>query len=268
MISISKELAHVQWSSTEIPPLGDSTQRLLALDEDGRTDPRLLALFAQQDPVILARLLAMANSTALLPSGSKPVTSAEGAVRVLGVRSTYTTMLGGAMAGTLLVKVEPVEIRRFLTKNAFTHWSVARNLSRFLSLDAEDAFVLQLAALLEPLGIYAGLLQPGDIGTHVRDEIERVLKLGGAACSYACDFEDYTGVSALIATEWGTPARVVATMTVPTTPDGVLLLATVELIKAKLLGKSQIAVLGEVLAEHEYWAGVNGTVDVDLVRFG
>ena len=267
MISISQALAHVQWSSQEIPPLGDSTERLLALDEEGRSDPRLLALFAQQDPVILARLLAMANSASLSPPGSKPVTGAEGAIRVLGVLSTYTTMLGGAMGGTLLVKVEQPEIRRFLTKNAFTHWTVARNLSRFLSLDADDAFALQLAALLEPLGIYAALLQLGDIGALVRAELERVMKAGGVACSHACEFGDYASVSASIASQWGAPARVVAAMTASTTADGVLLRATLELIKAKLVGKPQIIVLDGILDSQERWKSINTALDIDLVRF-
>lgn len=255
------------WSPIVLPSLADSAQRLLELDEEGRGDPRLLTLFAQQDPVLMGRLLAMANSAAMLPPGAKAVSTTEGAIRVLGVMSTYATMLGAAMEGTLLAKLEFAEVRRALVKNSFTQWSTARNLARFLGLSGDDAFVLQLAALLEPLGIYAALLHPGGVSDKVRAVIESSIKEGGAAGSQSWALSDYASVSAQICEAWGAPPRVVAAVAEPTSDDGGLVRATLQLIRTRVAGMSQTESLVTSLEGHSRWSALKTTMEIDLVQF-
>lgn len=215
----------------------------------------------------MGRLLAMANSAALLPPGAKAVSTTEAAIRVLGVTSAFASMLGAAMEASLLAKLESADIRRALVKNAFTQWSTARNLGRFLGLAGADGFVLQLAALLEPLGIYAALLHPGGVSDRVRAGMEANILAGGATCSQSWGLADYASVSAQICSAWEAPARVVTAVGEPSSDDGSLVSATNAIICAKLTGTSQIETLVHALEGHSRWSELKTTLEVDLVRF-
>jgi HD-like signal output (HDOD) protein len=268
MLKIAEALNSVDWSTQELPPLSESAQRLLSLTEEDKEDPRLLALFAQKDPILLGKLLSLANSALNLSPGGKPTTTAEGAIRQLGVTSAYATMLGTALADTFADKLDLAEIRRFLVQHSFTRWNTARGLCRFLGLDASQSFVLQLAAILEPLGIFAALLHGGALSQQIRECIETAIRERRAASCKSCEFEDYTMVSAKIAAAWGTPQRVVDAINSSDNEDGVLVRAVDALIGAKLKEESQAEALKNVLSVAPRWQSFSLNMEIDLVQFG
>lgn len=265
MYCISDALASIQWTTESIPPLGDAARRLLELTEDDRGDVRLLGLIAQQDPVLLGRVLSHANSAAVLPPGARTITSIDAAIRALGAAQTFATLFSTAITSSLLGNVDLGDIRRYLIKNSFIRWNTARSLSRFLSLCDEQASVLQLASLLEPLGIYAALLQEDPVADKVRCAIEDAIRNRLAPCSPAWGLEGYACVSAKIAAVWGTPERIVRAIYSTDTEDGRLVQAVDQLLRAKVRGGSQISALADALEADSRWAE-RSEKEIDLVR--
>jgi HD-like signal output (HDOD) protein len=247
-----------------VPPLSDLGQRLLALDASGRSDPRLLALLAQQDPVLLSRILVLANSSGVLPASANKTTNLDMAIRLLGATMTYSLMLGVAMGESLLGKMGDAKVRRFLTKSAFSRWHTARNLSRYLRLEHDQAFTVQMGALLEPLGVYAALLSMSDVAEKVRSAIEQAIERGEPACFQACGFTNYQEISAQVAAEWGAPPRVVQAMLPGESEDVALTDAVDALIEAKLQGSSQVEALVGALRGQPRWDSEPTSLEIDL----
>lgn len=74
-----------------LPPLTDTLQRLLSLDEDDRDNARLLELLITRDAVAIARVAALANSA--LYQSARPARTVQEAVARLGTRLTYSVLL-------------------------------------------------------------------------------------------------------------------------------------------------------------------------------
>lgn len=248
--------------------MGESGKRLLALNAEDRDDPRLLALFAQRDPILLGRILALANSAQFSGRGGPPITSLDKAIRLLGVNDTYTMMLGASLAYALTEHMGLKNVQKFLVQHTFTRWNTARSLCRYLSLEPGLAFVLQLGALIEPLGIYAALLYQGGISGQIKSAIENLInkKCQVASCGN-CEFGGYAEISARIAEAWGTPERVIKAIVDPASEDGTLIKATDELIGAKIRGESQMVALVAILSTQSRWHNLNPALEIDLVSW-
>lgn len=267
MFDIGQALNVTDWSSVAIPPLGESAQRLLALDEEGRNEPRMLALFAQQDPILLGKVLSLANSAAIRPVNTDPIVSIDAAIRILGVTTTYTTMLAVLLDSNFGGFAEPLPVRRFLTKNSFTRWSTGVALSRFLKLTGDDVLVVQLGALLEPLGIYVALLDTNHAGAEVHARISDAIRNNKPPSAECCEFTGYAEVSAKVAEQWGAPERVVQAVAQVGGGDAVLMRALGAVICAKVKGTSQIEALMAVLAESPNSPRPRSTLEIDIVSF-
>lgn len=264
MICIAEALSLANCPVADIPPLSDVGQRLLALDQDSRSDLRLLALLAQQDPVLLSRLLVLANSAGVLPATANKTVNLDTAIRLLGATMTYSIMVGVAMGESLLGRVADAKVRRFLTKSAFARWHTARNLSRYLELVPDQAFTVQMGALLEPLGVYVALLCMPNVAERMQLAIEKAIAGGQPTCLQACGFTDYKALSAQVAAGWDAPPRVVQAM-LPGDSEDVALTAAVEaLTEAKLRGHSQVEALVAALRGQPRWAAEPDSLEVDL----
>lgn len=267
MFNIGEALNVKDFSRVSIPPLGESAQKLLALDEEARNEPRLLALFAQQDPVLLGKVLSLANSAAIRPVNVDPVVSLEGAIRVLGVTTTYTTMLAVLLDSSLGAYLEPLPVRRFLTKNSFTRWSTGVSLCRLLRLTGEDVLVVQLGALLEPLGVYVALLAADGVGVAVKARIDEAIRENRPASTECCGLTGYAEISAKVAEQWGAPARVVQAVAQVGDGDAALMRALAAVISAKVNGASQIEALMRTLQESPGAPRPRAQLEIDIVTF-
>lgn len=267
MFNIGQALTAVDWSTVSIPPLGESAQRLLSLDEESRNEPRMLALFAQQDPVLLGKVLSLANSAAVRPINAAPIVSLDGAIRVLGVTTTYTTMLAVLLDSSLGAYLEPLAVRRFLTKNSFTRWSTGVSLCRLLNLSGEDVLVVQLGALLEPLGIYVALLDEDGVGKEVLFRIEEAIRLQKPVSTESCGLTGYAEMSAKVAEQWGAPPRVVQAVAQVGDGDAALMRALGAVIAAKVNGASQIEALTTTLEESPGAPRPRAKLQIDIVSF-
>lgn len=267
MFNIGQALNETHWSPVAIPPLGESAQRLLSLDEEGRNDPRLLALFTQQDPVLLGKVLSLANSAAFRPVNVDPVVTLEGAIRILGVTTTYTTLLAVLLDSSLGTYLEPLAIRRFLTKNSFTRWSTGVSLCHLLNLRGEDVLVVQLGALLEPLGVYVALLENDEVSIAVKGRIDEAIAMNRPASTESCGLTGYAELSARVASQWGAPARVVEAVSQVGDGDAALMRAVGAVIAAKVKGESQIDALTQTLEGSSSALQPRTSSEIDIVRF-
>jgi HD-like signal output (HDOD) protein len=197
----------------------------------------------------------------------KPVRHIDAAIRVIGVGSAFTIMLGMATADTFSQNLVSDEVRSFLTRHAFSRWGTAQNLCRYLSLDEEQSCTVQLTALLESLGIYAGLLYSGPASEKIRELLEDAIAQNRPPCCCDAKVRGYRELSARIAEEWGTPPSVIEAIRNPLCEDGSILQAVDELIAAKIARRSQTEALLKVLNSQPRWVALRLTSEIDLVVF-
>lgn len=225
-----------------LPPMGNGARQLLAFDADEMEDPRLLALVAQKDPIHLGRLLSLANS-ATHARGGAPIVSADQAVRRIGTRESYVTLLACATAASFSGQDDANGQRRYLLNYTVSVCLTAKKLANWLKLDDHRAGRLALGCLLVPTGLYAGLLarQSPVSGRFARCLAEMN---GGADLRQRTALAGFASLSALVATQWSAPPAIRDGLldfgrTDPHCEDGQLLAAVEALVHAKATGADQ-----------------------------
>lgn len=242
--------------AANLPPMGNGAKQLLAFKVDDQEDPRLLALVAQKDPVHLGRILSLANSAAHYMPGT-PITTAEAAVRRLGVRDTYLVLVACAMSASFPEQPDMRVQRRNLLNYTVSVCLTAKKLATWLRVDETRAAYLSLGALLTCTGLYAGMLAGGPVADR--------FKLGLADKSAGADFrmqsslKGFYFLSEQVARNWHAPKEVLAALRdlggeTPKTDSGSLLGTVEALVYAKAQGQNQWAVI-QAMAARPLMAG-------------
>lgn len=255
--------------AAKLPPMGNGAKQLLAFKDEDREDPRLLALVAQKDPVHLGRVLSLANSAAYYMPGT-PVTTAEAAVRRLGVRDTYAVLLACAMSASFPEQVDLRPQRRYLLNYTVSVCLTAKKLATWLRIDDMRSAYLSLGALLTTSGLYAGLLAGGSVAERFRNALAEIGTSADLRKQPA--LQGFCLLSEQVARSWKAPVEVLEALrdsaeNGPKTNDG-MLLATVEaLVHAKATGLKQWSLVQMVESTFQAPQRTGEFSDVDLGVF-
>jgi HD-like signal output (HDOD) protein len=199
-------------ASSALPALSSSARQLLTLSAAEREDARLLGLLAQRDPVLLARLLSLANSAGL--RRARRVGNAHEAVTVLGTERSYALLLASAQAMSFEMPTASAAAAHYLLQQAVSVSLTAQRLTRLLHAGDNDADpdVVFLATLLDVLGLHVLLAT-----AHPRrDAVQRLL----TGCAQAReplplehpDVRGWRAVSVRLARRWESETGVIATL--------------------------------------------------------
>jgi HD-like signal output (HDOD) protein len=222
-----------------LPTLSTTVRQLLSLSKAEREDLRLLGLIAQKDPVILARLLTMANVAPERPE-NRTLESVQQAIAVLGPEQAYTTMVVLSQAQEFSRHPSDIVTQQYLLRQAVNVSLTARRLARLLQLTPDQTQSTFLAALIDVLGLYALL-----VADHPWHD-----KTAALLCEHARKhaplprnnewLEGYRLVSTRLAEKWEAGPTVAATLSGELVPGGHTQLPTTvlglahELVAAKL----------------------------------
>lgn len=250
-----------------LPPMGPGARQLLAFNDADKEDPRLLALTAQNDPVYMGRLLSLANSAAYYRAGML-ITSAETAVRRIGVRDTYVMLQACAIADCFPNQGLRSPSRFYLLSYTLSVCLTAKRLAAWLRLNLQQTGCLHMATLLRASGIYAGLLSSGDVGARWR---RCLAGMGvGANLGDQADLKGFCEVSAQVARQWNAPDEIVTSLAVSDTSaldcDHIaLLLSTTEaLTHAKSIGAQQRPLIARLENAFPLTSAADFASDVDI----
>lgn len=151
-----------------LPAMPRVVMKVLELCHDEEVNIHQVANAVESDPVLVARLLRLANSP-LYAVG--PVLSVEQAIRILGLRAVKVTVLGLALVDT--VKGEwraGLDYARYW-RRSITMGVAARRLAQHIGrLRAEEAF---LGGLLADIGLVAVQSHPSGVYAEVLNEVAR-----------------------------------------------------------------------------------------------
>lgn len=186
-----------------LPPLSDEAKLLLGLSGDERENPKVLALIAQKDPVFCGRLMSLANSANYAHKGL--TSSMDGAVRRLGVETTYTTLVACAMSDAFNSPNLTKDLRNFLLKYTLSLTITARKLASWLDLPEEQGNALWLSALLYPCGLFAGVTSGLALEQHYLQGLTRVIEGGALNLPEAPELEGFLTLSAAVGETWQMP---------------------------------------------------------------
>lgn len=154
------------------------------------SDAKLIAKLIEQEPVLSAKIMQIANSAFL--GFPRPTTSLPEAVNRLGSKLIQTICLATYSHGQLQQQLQPHE-HQLLVQQGYQHAQLTRQLARLLQFSREQQDSLYMAALLSSLGklIIASLGCPLR-QVQSRDELQ----------TGYCDFGVIT---AYLLTLWGFP---------------------------------------------------------------
>ncbi len=236
-----RELLVAPEFALKLPPMGNGARQLMSLKDTEQEDPRLLALVSQKDPVYLGQLLSLANSAAYMYPGP-PVTTAEAAVRRIGVRAVYGVLLACALVASFPEKENFRQQRRVLLNYAVSTCLTAKRLSSWLQLDDTVAGHLNLGSLLSVAGLFAGLLSEGTVAQRFAPALGPEQE--GANLRERPALQGFCALSAHVAKLWGAPAALCEALldsgnAHPGTPEGTLLATVESLVHAKATRQDQ-----------------------------
>lgn len=183
-----------------VPPLPEAVRRLQDLSDSERSDPRVLGLIANTDPVFIARVLAAANASTY---GRSIATDVFEAVKRIGTVAAYDWLLAVAATAVWTLPEEAVRYRNGLTLRSVRITAGLRRRARGRALDEKVAGLL---GIFESMGLYALLATDNPQVTRV---FEEVLGPGsvvgpsgeGRLCGYHF-------MSCRICRDWGVPSEV------------------------------------------------------------
>lgn len=252
--------------ASKLPPLGNGAKQLLAFKDDDREDPRLLSLVAQKDPVHLGRILSLANSAAYFYPGV-PVTTAESAVRRLGVRDTYAVLLACAMSASFPEQVNLRVQRRYLLNYTVSVCLTAKKLATWLRIDESRSAYLNLGALLTSAGLYAGMLAGGSVADRFKTQLANMHE--SADLRKQPMLQGFCLLSEQVARRWKAPEPVLEALhdsakPNPETESGILLSTVEALVHAKATGTKQWSLVQVVESTFNPAKPANEETDVDL----
>lgn len=210
----------------DLPPLSDEAKLLLGLSGDERENPKVLALIAQKDPVFCGRLMSLANSANYAHKGL--TSSMDGAVRRLGVETTYTTLVACAMSDAFNSPNLTKDLRNFLLKYTLSLTITARKLASWLDLAEEQGNALWLSSLLYPCGLFAGVTSGLAIERHYLEGMSRVLAGETLNLQEVPELEGFLNLSAAVGESWLMPQSILDALVDcdqarPQTPCGAML---------------------------------------------
>jgi HD-like signal output (HDOD) protein len=224
-----------------LPPMGNGARQFLALKDEEREDPRLLSLLTQKDPVYLGQVLSLANSALFyMPGGS--VSTADAAIRRIGVRDTYDVLLACAMATSFPEQTNFRPQRRYLLNYTVSVCLTSKKFAAWLRLDADKATNLMLGSLLSVSGLFAGLLAGGSVS----ERFGRVLGDMGSNANLRerPELKGFCLLSQKVARLWTCPPHICDAIADsgaarPAGPDSALLATVESLVHAKATGANQ-----------------------------
>jgi HD-like signal output (HDOD) protein len=138
----------------KFPPLSDSFQRLLALDDDERYDLRLLGLLVSKDPGAVAYLLNLSNRASMLPRGRAEFTQIPEVLQFLGADLVVTALF--SLWGTKLIPVAPHfrGLQLWLCNHSFSLTATVKRLRQNYRVEGPLSFAQhQIVVLVDTLGV-------------------------------------------------------------------------------------------------------------------
>lgn len=222
-----------------LPALSTTVRQLLLLGKSERDDTRLLGLIAQKDPVILARLLTLANLSPERPE-NRTLESVQQAIAVLGPEQAYTTMVVLSQAQEFSRHPRDVATQQYLLRQAVNVSLTARRLARLLQLSSAQAQATFLAALIDVLGMYTLLVADHPWHDKTAAILSEHARKGSPLPRQSEWFEGYRTVSTRLAEKWEAGISVTATLSGKPVPGAHTALPTTvlglahELVAAKL----------------------------------
>lgn len=210
-------------AKVRVPPLGNAARQLLALSDDTGFDARILSVIAQSDPIHLVRVLALANASTR--GLARPARTADEAIQVIGTRDARAAMLALALAGSFPLTADAAPLRTWLLTHSVNLALTARRVASFLDLPRTRAAHLLMAALFDPLGVYAAL----GISSTMRTSLLAALRatVPGASPETAAAWprdlpllDGYWMLSATIARLWSAQPQVTDILESRWSPEG------------------------------------------------
>ena len=139
-----------------LPVMPLIAQKLLALDTDSDAGERQLLRLIEQEPQILARTIALANSPALGSASSRKVNSVKEAAMLLGIKKIKSVATGIAIASiSSKAATGKLKLQELWLHNlgvAFTMLAISRAMPRKIRPEDEQIF---LAGMLHDIGYLA-----------------------------------------------------------------------------------------------------------------
>jgi HD-like signal output (HDOD) protein len=242
----TRELWQGKLANVNLPPL---VSELLAARLDSETfDPRDMAVLASRDPVLGAKLLAVANSARF--GLTTPMTSIQRSVVHLGFNLVRTIMVAYSLESTF-GRMASID-RNHL--NQVRWWSSGASVLAFhwaQAADLPDPSTAATAALLGLLGtLVLGLAQPSP-GAAYFDLPDGVSRL-----QYESSAWQVTSplLGCLLATNWGLPAPLPTFISRQWEPLCRPLAVHYETRPLVLIGAA-VTLIGHVLADHDVSVG-------------
>ncbi|MBU0717451.1 MAG: HDOD domain-containing protein [Planctomycetes bacterium] len=187
-------ISHFDGHDLNMPPLAVVAVRTLNLLRKSDCDLRVVADTIAEDQVIAASVLRMTNSP--LYRGVNKITALRPAVARLGTRALHTLMMHESLrAATFHGANRNSELARMLWRASLASAYVMRELSRFTTLNEEDAFLL---GLLHDIGNVVVLRIALTQERYTRYEIDV------DTFDYLC-FECHQEFGELVADQWELP---------------------------------------------------------------
>ena len=145
-------------AAESIPPLPDNVVRVLAMLNEADTEPEDLVVVLERDPVLVGRMLAMANSP--FYGVANDITSVKQGVLVLGFRGVRSLVLATSTSKFMKQDFSVYgHDRDGLWKHAVVVSALAREIASALRMSADTREELFLAGLLHDIGKMV-LVQP------------------------------------------------------------------------------------------------------------
>lgn len=197
-------------SSADLPMLSAVARELLALGVRERENAKLLGLFAQRDPVLLARLLSAATSAGV--RRVRRAANAHEAIAMLGTDRSYALMLAAAQADSFGAQSVAARLGRYLLHQAVSVSLTAQRLARLVQHEDVDADVVFLAALLDVLGVHVLLVAAHPKQADVHRLLAQCADANAALPLTHADVLGYRAVSVRLARKWDSDAAVVSVL--------------------------------------------------------
>jgi HD-like signal output (HDOD) protein len=250
-----------------LPPISEDAKMLLNLSATEREDPRVIALIAQHDPMYSARLMAYANSAVY--AHLDLTTSADAAVRRLGVSSSYALLLACALSTTFEVDTCSKQLRNELLKHAINLTMTARKLVNWCGVNKEMGAVIWLGSLMQITGLFAGLLYRGELSAVFTVGLARQQNMRGSTYLEIEELRGFDALSAAVAKIWKMDERVVMALAdlgtrAPQTTPGKLIAAVAELVALASVGTDETPVLQRLYQEGAVTSAVPSSSTVSL----
>jgi len=128
-----------------LPNIPSVVQRVVMLLRDPAAQNQAIANELEQDPVLAAKVLRLANSSFF--AGSRTTSSISDAINTVGSRALGTLVIASGIVAAF-VRVPGVDLRDFWLHASITAWA-ARTVARAAGVDSESAY---LAGLLHETG--------------------------------------------------------------------------------------------------------------------